>query len=135
MDNIVQIGNFPSKPEWKKLVNASIQNVERESWKMKVQRYDQLRLYNQVIKELVKNMWLHFGMENSEIAERVSKIIKILCGSFFVNGARLVGENNQFFCDTCGKNFVNPVKHALLYCCKTQSVRTNFWDKLRIVFL
>jgi hypothetical protein len=49
-------------------------------------------------------MWLHFGMEKSEMAERVSKIVKILCGSFFVNSARFVGENNQFFCDSCGKS-------------------------------
>ncbi len=78
IDNFLQSGDFPSKSEWKKLVMESIKHVENESWKMKVQRYDQLRLYNQVFKEPTLNLWLHFSVENSEMADRVSKIVKIL---------------------------------------------------------
>ncbi len=130
MDNFLQSGDFPSKSEWKKLVMESIKHVENESWKMKVQRYDQLRLYNQVVKEPTLNLWLHFSLENSEMADRVSKIVKILCGSFYVNGTRFIGENKQFFCDSCGKYFINPVKHALLYCSETQQERTKFWEQI-----
>ena len=130
MDNFLQTGDFPSKSEWKKLVMESIKHVENESWKMKVQRYDQLRLYNQAVKEPTLNLWLHFSLENSEMADRVSKIVKILCASFYVNGARFIGENKQFFCDSCGKYFINQVKHALLYCSETQQERTKFWEQI-----
>ena len=107
MDNFLQSGDSPSESEWKKLVMESIKHVENESWKMKVQRYDQLRLYNQVVKEPTLNLWLHFSLENSEMADRVSKIVKILCGSFYVNGARFIGGNKCSF-------FVIPVGNTLL---------------------
>ncbi len=82
--------------------------------------YDQLRLYNQVVKEPTLNLLLHFSLENSEMADL----------SFYVNGARFIGENKQFFCDSCGKYFINPVKHALLYCSEAQQERTKFWEQI-----
>ena len=66
--------------------------------------------YNQVVLEnqLVANMWLHFGLENNEMIDQVSKIVQTLCGSFYVDGARFIGKNKQFFCESCGNYFVNP---------------------------
>jgi hypothetical protein len=92
MDNFLQSGNFPSKSEWKKTVIENINHTEIELWKIKTQRYKQLGLYSQVVKEPMRNMWLHFALENSEMANQVAIIVKILCGSFYVNGV-LMGKN------------------------------------------
>ncbi|CAB4039065.1 Hypothetical predicted protein, partial [Paramuricea clavata] len=86
MDNFLQSGNFPSKSEWKKTVIENINHTEIEFWKIKTQRYKQLGLYSQVVKEPMRNMWLQFALENSEMANQVAIIVKILCGSFYVNG-------------------------------------------------
>ena len=134
MDNFLQSGIFPSKSEWKKTVIENINHTEIELWKIKTQRYKQLGLYSQVVKEPMRNMWLHFALENSEMANQVAIIVKILCGSFYVNGVRFNGEKTQFYCLSCGNYYINPVKHAMLHCCETQLARTKFWERITDFF-
>jgi hypothetical protein len=31
-------------------------------------------------------------------------------------------------CDSCNRNYLNPVNHALLYCLGSQNERELFWD-------
>jgi hypothetical protein len=83
MDNFLQSGNFPSKSEWKKTVIENINHTEIEI-EIKTQCYKQLGLYSQVVEEPMRNMWLHFALENSEMANQVAIIVKMLCGSFYV---------------------------------------------------
>ena len=83
MDNFLQSGNFPSKSEWKKTVIENINHTEIEI-EIKTQCYKQLGLYSQVVEEPMRNMWLHFALENREMANQVAIIVKILCGSFYV---------------------------------------------------
>jgi hypothetical protein len=65
-------------------------------WNIKTQRYKQLGLYSQVVKEPMRNMWLQFALENSEMANQVAIVVKILCGSFYLNGVRFTGEKHNF---------------------------------------
>jgi hypothetical protein len=108
-------------------------------WKITTQRYKQLGLYSQVVKEPMRNTWLHFALENSEMANQVAIIVKILCGSFYVNGVRFNGEKTPFYCMSCGNytTCINPVKHAMLvmfHCCETQLARTKFWERITDFF-
>ncbi|CAB4017039.1 Hypothetical predicted protein [Paramuricea clavata] len=80
MDNFLQSGNFPNKSEWKKTVIENINHTEIEFWKIKTQRYKQLGLYSQVVKEPMRNMWLQFALENSEMANQVAIIAKFFVG-------------------------------------------------------
>jgi hypothetical protein len=96
MDNFLQSGNFPRKCEWKKTVIENINHTEIEFWKIKTQRYKQLGLYSQVVKKPMRSMWLQFGLENSEMGNQVAIIVKILCGSFYVNSVRFTGEKHNF---------------------------------------
>ena len=89
LDNSLQTGNFPSKSEWKRVVVDNLKKVENEKWGKKIHCYDQLWLYKHVMKELAPNMWLRMGLDNAKLADNVSFIVKVLCGSFYVNSERL----------------------------------------------
>ena len=42
--------------------------------------------------ELAPNMWwLRMGLDNTKMADNVSFIVKVLCGSFYVNSERFSG--------------------------------------------
>ena len=86
--------------------------------------YDQLWLYKHVIKELAPNMWLRIGLDNTKMADNVSFIVKVLCGSFYVNS----GQNEVLYCKSFGNYYINPMKHAMLHCCETQLEREKFWQ-------
>lgn len=58
-----------------------------------IHRYDQLQQYKHVIKELAPNMWLRTGLDNTKMADIVSLIVKVLCGSFYVNSESSSGQN------------------------------------------
>jgi hypothetical protein len=64
------------------------------------------------------------------MANQVAIIVKILCGSFYVNGVRFTGEKTQFYCMYCGNYYINPVKHAMLHCCETQLARTKLLERI-----
>jgi hypothetical protein len=134
MDNFLQSGNLPGKSEWKKTVIENINQTEIEFGKIKTQRYKQLGLYSQVIKEPMRNMWLQFGLENSEMGNQVAIIVKILCGSFYVDGVRFTGEKTQFYCMSFGNYYINSVKHAMLHCCETQLAGTQLWERITDFF-
>ncbi|CAB4023979.1 Hypothetical predicted protein [Paramuricea clavata] len=68
------------------------------------------------------------------MANQVAIIVKILCGSFYVNGVRFTGEKTQFLCMFCGNYYTNPVKHAMLHCCETQLARTKLWERITDFF-
>ena len=102
MDNYLQTGNFPSKSEWKRVVVDSLKIVENEKWGKKIHCYDQLRLYKHVIKELAPNMLLRMGLDNTKMADNVSLIVKVLCGSFYVNSERFCGRDELFYCKSSG---------------------------------
>ena len=139
LDYYLQTGNFPSKSEWKRVVVESLKKVENEEWGKKIHCYDQLRLYKHVIKELAPNMWLRMGLDNTKMADNVSLIVKVLCGSFYVNSERFSGQDEVFYCKSCGNYYINPIKHAMLHCCETQLEREEFWqrvsDNLPVEFL
>jgi len=139
LDSYLQTGNFPSKFEWKGIVVQSINKVENEEWEKKIHRYDQLWLYKHVIKELAPNMWLRFGLYNTKMADNVSLIVKVLCGSFYVNSQRFSGQDKVFNCKSCGNYYNSPIKHAMLHCRETQLEREEFWqrvsDNLPVEFL
>ena len=139
LDNYLQTGNFPSKSEWKKVVVDSLKKVENEKWGKKIHCYDQLWLYKHVIKELAPNMWLRMRLDNTKMADSVSFIVKVLCGSFYVNSERFSGQDEVFYYNACGNYYINPIKHAMLQCCETQLEREKFWqqisDNLPVEFL
>ena len=97
------------------------------------------RLYKHVIKELAPNMWLRTGLDNTKMADNVSFIVKVLCGSFYVNSKRFSGQDEVFYCKSCGNYYINPIKHAMLHRRETQLEREKFWqqisDNLPVEFL
>ena len=90
LDNYLQTGNFPSKSEWKREVVDSFKSRE---WGKKINCYDQLWLYKHVIEKLAPNMWLRLGLDNTKMVDNVSFIVKVLCGSFYVNSECFSGQD------------------------------------------
>ena len=74
-------------------------------------------------------MWLCIALDKTKMADNVSVIVKVLCGSFHVNSERLSGQDEVFYCKSCG-NYFNPIKHAMLHCCETQLEREEFWQRV-----
>ena len=64
------------------------------------------------------------------MADNVSLIVKVLCGSFYVNSERFPGQDEVFYCKSCGNYYINPIKHAMLHCCETQLEREEFWQRV-----
>ena len=89
-----------------------------------------LGLYKHVIKELAPNMWLRIALDKTKMADNVSVIVKVLCGSFYVNSERFSGQDEVFYCKSCGNYYINPIKHAMLHCCETQLEREKFWQRV-----
>jgi hypothetical protein len=71
--------------------NSNWDHTDIELWKIKTQRYKQLGLYSQVVKKPM----LHFSLENSEMANQVAIIVKILNMVQYHDTIRMV-------------NFINP---------------------------
>ena len=120
------------------VVVDSLKKVENEKWGKKIHCYDQFWLYKHVLKELAPNMWLRMGLDNTNMADNVSFIVKVFYGSFSVNSERS-GQDEVFCCKSCGNYHINPIKHAMLHCCETQLEREKFWqqvsDNLPVEFL
>ena len=69
-------------------------------------------------------MWLRIALDKTKMADNVSVIVKVLCGSFYVNSERFSGQDEVFYCKSCG-NFILTQLNMLCYI----AVRHNWKEK------
>ncbi|CAB4017470.1 Hypothetical predicted protein, partial [Paramuricea clavata] len=64
-----------------------------------------------------------------DFMKEINDVLRLLCGSYKIKGKRVnKPETYRDYCNVCNSNFLNPVKHALLYCNGTSQLREELWE-------
>jgi hypothetical protein len=127
--NFITSESFPTKKQWKRIVNEAVQRKEELAWSEKLNQKPVLKLYMQAHQHLNISFWYEiwdFAPMDSNI---VVDVIRLLCGSLKIDGIRIENYNclHSFYCSFCQRCVINPVHHALLYCMNTANQREYWW--------
>jgi hypothetical protein len=120
---------FPTKKNWKKIVNLRVYEKYNCVWQEKIKRNKQLYFYSQVNTNNEISEWWLLAKEHPKNLLEITNIIRLLCGSYKIRGKRV--SNPVVYtdlCEICQKSYINPVNHALLYCLASHNERENLWN-------
>ncbi|CAB4004395.1 Hypothetical predicted protein [Paramuricea clavata] len=121
--------DFPIKTLWKKNVNKHVREQYDSVWREKISKNNQLYLYSKVHTKNEVSHWWIIARKNPSFMKEINNIIRLICGSYKVRG-KCVDHPNTYidYCDSCNRNYLNPVNHAVLYCLGSQNKRELLWD-------
>ncbi|CAB4026160.1 Hypothetical predicted protein, partial [Paramuricea clavata] len=121
--------DFPIKTLWKKTVNKHVREQYDRVWRQKISKNNQLYLYSKVHTKNEVSHWWIIARKNPSFMKEINNVIRLICGSYKVRGKRVDHPNTYIdYCDSCNRNYLNPVNHALLYCLGSQNERELLWD-------
>lgn len=129
IENFLEDGSFPSNILWKKIVVNEIKATEESGWREKLASKG-LERYLRVHGKLEPLYWYSLLLRYPTIRTGVVTVVRLLCGSFLVNGMRLNEIVFPYECQDCGIISCDPVKHSILSCKASREPRENFWQWL-----
>ena len=100
---------FPTKKNWKKIVNLRVYEKYNYVWQEKIKRNKQLYRYSQVNTNNEMSEWWLLAKEYPKNLLEITNVIRLLCGSYKIRGKRVCNPVVQYI-----QTFAKYVKKVML---------------------
>ena len=132
MNEFLDHQTFPSKIQWKKLVNRKIGEEERKIWRSGISDKPELDLYGYVHQNLQPLSLWKTAKRNSYAIKPICNLVNILCGNVPTALMMAVHQNtNNYSCKLCGIDISHIAQHFVMHCQSVSTTRDQMWNELQ----